>query len=240
MFEEIIEAIRKGETVQTFDIDGKTYYSSQLYRPQRTDYPRAIEVESLSSIVDYIANKIDGTAEGIFIHVQSHSSVALMRYMDDDSYRAALVTASYRIVNTFRVNEFTGAELFVTALATSFLPSEQRDALAKFVSGLEVASSTMLEDDGVSQKTQVRVGITGRDRTSVPNPIKLQMFRTFPEVKQPTSEFALRLKKQDDRTPLVGLFQADNGLWQIDAMTNIKLYLQELLKGQGLKTPILA
>lgn len=56
--------------------------------------------------------------------------------------------------------------------------------------------------------------------------LALQPFRTFREVPQPESDFILRL----DENWRVGLFEADGGIWKMEAKDNIKAYLEEYLK----------
>lgn len=49
---------------------------------------------------------------------------------------------------------------------------------------------------------------------------------TFAEVAQPESEFVLRLKEGNR----VGLFEADGGAWELNAMANIANYLEHELE----------
>ena len=61
---------------------------------------------------------------------------------------------------------------------------------------------------------------------SVKPRLTLMPFRTFREVPQPESEFILRL---DDKGR-IGLFEADGGMWKIEAKLNIEHYLNDKLK----------
>ena len=56
--------------------------------------------------------------------------------------------------------------------------------------------------------------------------VNLQPFRTFLEVAQPESMFLLRLKEGGN----VGLFEADGGVWRLEATRNIAGYFEENLK----------
>ena len=51
--------------------------------------------------------------------------------------------------------------------------------------------------------------------------VKLQPFRTFLEVAQPESEYLLRV----DENGRIGLFEADGGVWKLEAKRNVKEYL---------------
>ncbi len=84
-----------------------------------------------------------------------------------------------------------------------------------------------IEDDGVSQITTVKQGVASRAKAKAPNPVKLAPYRTFLEVKQPESDFILRL----DKNANLALFEADGGFWKIQAVRLVKEYLSENLKG---------
>ena len=55
--------------------------------------------------------------------------------------------------------------------------------------------------------------------------VNMQPFRTFLEVEQPESVFLLRL----DGNGNVGLFEADGGVWKLEATRNISEYFDEKL-----------
>ena len=50
--------------------------------------------------------------------------------------------------------------------------------------------------------------------------VQLRPFRTFLEVEQPESEFLLRV----DADKGIGLFEADGGVWKLEAKRNIADY----------------
>lgn len=79
-------------------------------------------------------------------------------------------------------------------------------------------------DDGISQKATVKTGIASKGDAIVPNPVKLQPYRTFHEVEQPMSEFIFRMKSDDGVR--CALFEADGGAWENVAMKKIKEYLE--------------
>ena len=60
----------------------------------------------------------------------------------------------------------------------------------------------------------------------MPNPAVLKPYRTFVEVEQPESKFVFRMQTG----PEMALFEADGGAWRIQAMKNIKEYLEKELK----------
>ena len=55
--------------------------------------------------------------------------------------------------------------------------------------------------------------------------VNMQPFRTFLEVEQPESVFLLRL----DGNGNVGLFEANGGVWKLEATRNISAYFEQKL-----------
>lgn len=79
-------------------------------------------------------------------------------------------------------------------------------------------------DDGVSQKTTVKMGVELND-VIVPNPVALRPYRTFSEIEQPESRYVFRIK-DTDHGPYFKLVEADGGLWKCGTMQKIKEYLE--------------
>ena len=80
-------------------------------------------------------------------------------------------------------------------------------------------------DNGVTQTVEASQGISLKSTVAVRPRVELQPFRTFLEVDQPASEFLLRI----DGSDRVGLFEADGGVWKLEAKNNIAAYLRKAL-----------
>ena len=78
----------------------------------------------------------------------------------------------------------------------------------------------------MSQSVTVKKGVSLLENETVKPRINLSPFRTFREVPQPESEFILRL----DNDGRVGLFEADGGVWKIEAKINIAEYFENQLE----------
>ena len=81
----------------------------------------------------------------------------------------------------------------------------------------------------------MKQGARGKVDDIVPNPCRLRPIRTFTEVEQPASLFVFRLEQGSNETVTGALFEADGGAWKLEAMSNIKRYLDEELKETGVK-----
>lgn len=96
------------------------------------------------------------------------------------------------------------------------------------VSGLDGICQLIRTELAKSYKTvEARQGIALKERVEVRPRVVLQPFRTFLEVDQPESEFLLRV----DAEKGVGLFEADGGVWKLEAKKNIAAYFAKSLSG---------
>ena len=87
-------------------------------------------------------------------------------------------------------------------------------------------STVTSKDNGVTQQVETRQGVDLKAMVAVKPRVKLIPFRTFLEVPQPESEFLLRVDKDKG----VGFFEADGGIWRLEAKSNIAKYFEKHLK----------
>lgn len=131
------------------------------------------------------------------------------------------------------------AEDLILHLQTHFVETEQRNALLKICSNLTSEKIITSRDDGFSQEITTRKNVSLKEKVKVENPILLEPFRTFREIEQPGSPFIFRLHDRGEgRLPSVSLSMADADTWKLQAMLNIKVFLDHRL-GQDLKIPII-
>jgi len=79
----------------------------------------------------------------------------------------------------------------------------------------------------------IKTGITRVEETEIPNPIILQPYRTFLEIEQPASPFIFRLKAgPNEASPVcAALFEADGGVWRLQAITRIRDWIKGAVSG---------
>ena len=207
------------------DINGITYSDKDLepiiYNPKA----RAIQMNTLTSLVDYIKAQVDEMDEKMIVHVQSPTKVSLYSALDGERIRENMVEVLARVPG-FEYGRFIDHERFCIGLQAKFLedPESDRSLVLKFAGTVEDGTVSQYSDDGVSQKATIKTGIASRGDAIVPNPVKLRPYRTFHEVQQPISEFIFRMKSDDG--VWCALFEADGGAWENVAMKNIKEYLE--------------
>lgn len=209
-------------------INGEVYSDKQLHRVDYVPKAEPIQLTTLDSLLDYVKSGVDDMGATMFIHVVSPTKVKMYSALDMGRERESIaeVTAN---VPEFSFNRWIDHESFCIALQSKFLPNEDRALLLKFAGTVESGTIAEYGDDGVTQKATVKVGIAKKGEAVIPNPVKLMAYRTFIEVEQPVSQYIFRM--QDRNGIQCALYEADDGAWKIDAMNNIKEYLETALDG---------
>lgn len=228
MIKEALQYIVELGEANEHRINGDTYSDKPLHRIDPY-YPKAVAVEmhTLTSLVDYIKAKIDSMPEKMIIDVRSPEKVVLYSQLDDNRDRETLVVVEARIPS-FPFDSFMDQERFTINLQSKFIddPATDRALILKFAGTVEAGTVAEYGDDGVTQKATVKTGIASKGDAIVPNPVKLRPYRTFLEVEQPASEFIFRMKQDKYDGINCAIFEADGGAWQMAATKAIKEYLQ--------------
>lgn len=219
---EYVVSLRKPEIQE---IDGITYSDKELSPVIHNPKAKAVQMNTLTSLVDYIKSQVDEIGVKMIVHVQSPTKVSLYSALDGERIRENMVEVVARVPN-FEYGRFIDHERFCIGLQAKFLedPESDRSMVLKFAGTVEDGTVSQYSDDGISQKATIKTGIASRGDAIVPNPVKLRPYRTFHEVQQPISEFIFRMKSDDG--VWCALFEADGGAWENVAMKNIKEYLE--------------
>lgn len=203
--------------------------------------PGTLAMASLEGIVDYMKSSdtdADLPNENIFIvqvvdfcQVRVVSSLIGLRLQ---RHVLAAATCDNLFNNGgFSFGRYYDIESFIPTLQSMFCGGDNdREKVLRMLSGLTSEVVRKDTDDGNTQIVAVRKGISMSEDQRVPNPVRLQPWRTFREVTQPTSPFVLRLKGDVGQPPTAALFEADGGAWKIDAVNSIKQWLADRLEDQ--------
>ena len=213
------------KTAEVLDINGERYVDKDVYRVENELRASAIQMNTLTSLVDYLKAGVDKMAEKMLVQVVSPTKVRVLSMLDADRKREELVEVEAMIPD-FEYGRYMGNERFIIALQSKFIDNDDRALLLKFAGTVKDESIAEYGDDGVTQKATVKTGITSVGDAIVPNPVKLRPFRTFVEVTQPESAFVFRMRQADGRGIECAIFEADGGAWKNVAMKSIKEYLQ--------------
>ena len=214
-------------------IGEETYSDKPLNRISYVPLAKSIEMNTLSSMIDYIKSGVDHFSDPMIIHVQSPTRVAMYSALDCEREREYVVEVNAKLPR-FAFDQFQDHESFCIGVQAKCVddPDTDKALLLKFAGTVEAGSVSEYGDDGVSQKATVKTGIASKGEALVPSPARLKPYRTFVEVEQPISSFIFRMKEDKYSKGIqCALFEADGGAWKIGAMEAIKAYLVKALEG---------
>ncbi|MBP1950257.1 hypothetical protein [Virgibacillus litoralis] len=223
MIKEAIQYVVGLGKAEIHDRNGQDYSDKPLHLLKEPT-ASALEVNTLSGVVDYLKSEFDGSGHAI-VHVESPTSVLVQSQLNGDENRSEWILAK-AMTPTFHFDRFYDTESFNIKLQSTFVKSEDRDIMLKIVGNIQEENVHTHGDDGVSQKVVARTGVANVGNVEVPNPVNIAPYRTFTEVEQPQSDFVFRMKSG----PECALFEADGGAWKLEAISNIAVYLGVELK----------
>lgn len=213
------------KTAEVLDINGGKYVDKDVHRVDKELRASAIQMNTLTSLVDYLKAGVDSMADKMLVQVVSPTKVRVLSMLDADRKREELVDVEAMIPD-FEYGRYMGNERFIIALQSKFIDNDDRALLLQFAGTVKDESIAQYGDDGVTQKATIKTGITSVGDAVVPNPVKLRPFRTFIEVEQPESAFVFRMRQAEGHGVECAIFEADGGAWKNAAMKSIKEYLQ--------------
>ncbi|MGX7627609.1 hypothetical protein ACWOMK_02080 [Bacillus thuringiensis] len=222
MTRDAIDKVLEIGTIKTHKIGEQTYSTQRLHLVQEAT-PAEVIVRSLSGLVDYVKSQFD-TAKPLMIHIEKPTTVSCFTAVNGDKARSTYIKAQASTPR-FNFGSFYDREEFNIALQSGFVQNNHRDIVLQVVGTVVENDVKEIGDDGVSQAVTVKTGVASRGNAKVPNPVQLSPYRTFVEVEQPESKFVFRMREG----ARCGLFEADGGAWELEAMNNIKEYLNEAL-----------
>lgn len=111
------------------------------------------------------------------------------------------------------------------ALNSCLVETPDQEYVLKLLSNIVQGDQAEIKDNGVSQMVKVQTGVQLMGMETIRPIVTLKPYRTFPEIEQPESEFLLRIRDNQ-----VGIFEADGGMWKLEAKRRIKAYLEEQLE----------
>jgi hypothetical protein len=199
----------------------------------------AVAVLTLAGFADLVRAKLEeqNFPADFLIHVEDHQTVTLKaRHSDGYGRRQVPITAKPVDFTAFRFGQWHDQEAFTIAVASLFADGGHKDYVLKVAATITNDASRTSEDDGFTQRVNVKAGMRTKEDTTLQPRVDLAPFRTFPEVAQPVSPFVFRARCTGDGTPALMLVEADGGRWKVDAIKTIR----EAMEAFGLDIPIIA
>lgn len=206
--------------VKTIEIGGHTYATKGLNRVKELN-PEALQVTTLTALIDYIKNNLDQKAgANLLIHVTTPESVTLYSELRADKERECYMVAN-ALLPRITFERFLDREQFNIMMQSNFVGNEDKETILKVIGTIQDKAVKEVGDDGVTQAVTIKTGVAQVGDAYVPNPVTLAPYRTFPEITQVESKFIFRMKEG----PTAALFEADGGAWRNETMKRIKEYL---------------
>lgn len=232
MLEAAIEKILEIAKPEIVTVNKQNFSDKRLERIWEEVLAEPICLYSLESFVKFIKESKDLSGDrNYLIKAEDCRRLSLVSELNIDRRREVLATVA-PLNDVFEFGDYRNKEQALIELRTQFVDTDDKDILVAFLSKVEVGTVSEYGDDGVTQKAAVKTGITTKTNVIVPNIVKLKPFRTFMEVDQPESSFIFRLKESRYNKDEIecALIESDGGAWKIEAVKNIKKYLEEQLK----------
>ncbi len=214
---------------EQMEINGHTYCTKALARYDKPDKASPIVATTLTSLVDYIKESREELRDRMIIQVVRPTKVLLYSGLLEERDRETLFEVD-ALLPKFEYGREYEQESFIIAMQSCFEASEDREAVTILASNIVNTQEATYSDNGTTQQAVMKTGITTKDNVLVPNPVHLIPYRTFLEVEQPGSDFVFRVSEGRVGTPVFKLVAADGGVWQSQALENVKRYLTEALK----------
>lgn len=221
MLAKMIDKIVSLKETKTFVVGDQIYSDAPLTRiPPHVDRPDEITVSGLDSICKLIRTELNKVGTTVMVQVKGSGLVEVMTTYLDDFSRNSLYCAKADAPG-LRTG-WRNRETALIELRSLFIPNEGTAYLLDLLSRMTDENSVSTNDNGVTQTVSTRQGVALNAMVEIKPRVMLRPFRTFLEVEQPESEFLLRV----DADKGIGLFEADGGIWKLEAKKNIAEYFQ--------------
>lgn len=213
------------------EINGVYYSDKDITRVEPVTRPVPFQVNTLSSLVDYIiSNKDNIELNKAILHIENYTTISLFTTLDQFNSRSEYIICKAD-VPTFKFDRYYNSEDFNIRLQSLFCDTADRAKILRIAGNIKTTEANTVADDGITQLIQTKKGVILGEEESVPNPVELAPYRTFTEISQPISKFIFRISNG----PEMALFEADGGAWKLIVIQRIKEYLENSLENTPAK-----
>lgn len=248
MIAKAMEWIKDHTEPHTMNINGAVWSDKKLNKVENVLTLEKVGFCTLTSLVEYLRSLVDVPnefAQHLFVSVESPEHISVYSEANKDNhYNRAQVAEVNAMLPVVKIGKWVNQTEFCIMMRANFIDSlapfekggevrhdTDRDALIEVASNIVSGTIAEYEDTGISQKATVKTGIQEAEDKLLPEKVTLRPYRTFLEVEQPKSEFIFRAQDSRGDGVQLSLHEADGGRWKLDAMANVKAYLEEKLAG---------
>lgn len=245
MIKQAMEYFKAQSETKVMEIKERQYTSDSVY-PVLEPEIKSRQTQTLTSIIDYLKSNPDEIKGNKVIHIESPTKVTLSTGIFGDFRQHDKLIDAVANIPRLNVGSWMDNEEFIIELQAKYTKfmienadkalthtSGDKEALLKVIGNLKTEAVKKHSDDGISQKVEIKQGITTVAEAVVPNPVLLAPFRTFPEIDQVPSQFIFRMR--ENRGVEMALFEADGGAWEMETIQRIKAYMEAQIKEHGIE-----
>lgn len=226
MLKDFMEWFAQVAQVRTVEVPPGQYSTQELYLPPDEPGADTLAAVNLGSLISYLeANRDRLDLGGLTIQVVNPALVTLLGPADGRPIVHPVFMRVTAPINRGKFGLFMPLQELIIWLMTGFARSADQEALVARLGSVVETASVAVEDDGVSQRTEVKKGVATRAHETLPPIVNLAPYRTFPDVSQVPSPFLLRLESGGRGA----LFEADNGAWQSVALARVAAWIKAAL-----------
>lgn len=205
-------------------------FAPSSYRLIKTPEVKSLDVMSLTSLIEFVKQSgLEVTA--YMYHVLSPTEVHIVsKAVDKYSRRAQIACADVtkQMDSMFSYGRDHDLEEFIVGVQSAFERTENRDKLIDAVSSIRVGEEDRIEDDGFNQTVSSKAGAHLNTRVTLPNPIVLKPYKSFPEIAPVEESFIFRVSKARRKEDLAfRLYAPSSMLWELDCVKKIKQFLDD-------------
>ena len=243
MIKEGIDRLLSLAEPKSITIDENLLFVNQAAKQVFLPIAKPIKMGSLQGLVDLLKGDgvfpFDNPIERTFIHIAGHAEVRIeSRELNADLVRTTYAVASC-LLEGFQFNKFMPVEDFNIALQAHFVQDEMTAGILRVTGNVVHKTECKVMDDGRTQTVTAKSGIARVEEVTLPSQVTLRPYRTFLDIdEQPDGVFVLRIRQAGDQI-MAALFEADSGLWKIEAVKRIKTWLNMKLGTFAADDPLL-
>lgn len=225
MLKQFAQFLSEMKETKIFDVDGKKFTNDLNLEEiiPHVDRPTLMTVTSLDAICKLVRTEIKRNVYPLFVCAEEYNKAVVYSTYRDDYTRDTLYMAKADAPG-LQLGWKSQQEMII-ALQSLVIPTEASAELLNMLKSMTDESSITSRDNGVTQEVTVKSGVSLAKTVQVKPRVKLIPFRTFLEVSQPESEYLVRVDKGNQ----IGLFEADGGIWKLEAKKNIAVYFEREL-----------
>ena len=151
---------------EVLEIAGKTYCTKNLQRYDREEMAVPLTARSLTSLLDYLAERSEELRESMIIHVESPTKVRLLSGLIKERQREELFCVE-TYPNGFQFDRYYSQEDFVINMQTAFQQTDETKLILAVAGNVENKTVSNYGDDGTSQKATISRGIAGKWKSRI-------------------------------------------------------------------------